>query len=284
MLISIDDRGHVTNGPILAPVTLRSATLDAKSLQDFLVRNLGHIILTVRPHGIVLRWRPEIVSQEALAALLFAVHDIGISRILLQTFDGHHWKNRIVHWQSGEFSRLIETETLGVPPIGIDWAMRRRASRGRVSSSAAVQRLLKFWRMNRAKPFFIDQGELRAMLNQVSENRYCVVHASNPGQLTITAVGSGFMPQIENVLLPCVGHNLTSLPDARFGHFCAKAYGEAAESSEPTIEEIDTFISDLGRRPIRRRYVRAIFPIRTAAECWLLGVSIDDPSINLRVG
>src|SRR5262245_24387901 len=104
--ILFDDKGDLWDAKSRTLAEALKASLSCDDLLKYVVKNLGFIAATDGNGSLRLRLRPAVVSQTALSALLYWLHDRVVDRAMLSFLDGE-WSHELVRSREEAVNRLL---------------------------------------------------------------------------------------------------------------------------------------------------------------------------------
>lgn len=268
----IDDRGAWWDGDARG---LRSALhLEGVKgdIRNVLIDNLGFIGVSLRHHGIAIRFRPRTVSKAALGTLLYCIARCGPERVCLSfPLDGR--QGHEIH--PSAHAALLRMEALIALELGSSAKPLFLAYTGTLSdldrSVLGFGPLLDHWRTTGG---MFDHGAYRPLLARFAGERYVLFEAC-PGGLGFVIARTGEGLQVPDPSRRALtGSRLENIADRAYAQWVARFYRAALDSREPRYDHIRALICWPHAGRIERRYSRLILPCRTRdGRQLLLGVS-----------
>jgi hypothetical protein len=252
---------------------------------EFAIKNLGVVIVDRYPRGVSVRWRPDVVNSLTFCGLMYALADAGPKRVMLETFEKCDWKQQLIPFDGDRTYQTLARMVRDPAIRETEWVIRRDVSDSDLAARDPFRKIIEFWTAKAGTAVQLHDPALSSLLADAAQGRYVWVKDTAPGGLVFEFIGDGFLPAVKQTLSQSIGQPLEKMLDLRYGRYCVEAYGRAVSHQQPMLEDVDAYIDSakLGR-PIRRTYRRVILPFRTvnAGETLLLGVSLDQPALDLR--
>ncbi len=85
---------------------------------------------------------------------------------------------------------------------------------------------------------------------------------TNTSPLVLTEIGDGFPDNMKDFLDASLGRRIDEQPDPIYARYCRDAYGTAADTEQPLLEEVDALLMLPGHGRVRRTYRRLILPFK----------------------
>ncbi len=227
-----------------------------------------------------IRFRPRVVADVALATAVYLLADDPPARIALSWF-GAGWLDEIYGSWKAAVQRMADL-TIKARALQSDAFRLRERNISRLSAGDPLGELFARWRSHRGH---FDAAIFTPLIQGKLQDRYATVtsHSSNP-TLTFASIGTGFLSYNKAWRRAVRGRRMEDQPDVLYGTWAANAYREALASGEPRLDDVDALINRPGLGSHRVRYRRLIVPFRPySGVTYLLGASLIDPSVDLRV-
>jgi hypothetical protein len=278
--VLFDDRGETwdAGSPRLAKAL--QASIASEELTAYAVRNLGFVAVNEEPRSVRIRLRPAVVSPIALSALIYWLHDHHKHRFVLSSLD-RNWSHEVVGERDEVVRRLMHGIANRVPDREGDFLQRQRPLH-QLPRSSPLRAMLNIWSDCNGK---YDLERLRPLLEKALEGRFVLVEAPfGASNLVIKDIGSGLRKPAGQWLARSIGLRVEDQPDYAYGRWVARSYRSVIDSGEPDLRDVDAVISWPQQSRQSFRYRRLLLPFKTADNsAVLLGATLVDPSINLRV-
>jgi hypothetical protein len=276
----IDDHGELwpEHSPsLLANVGTHRPLADVRPILE---QTLGFIHFKRDRTGLHIRLRPEMVTQRALAGLLYQVFDFEHLTVLMSAYSGKSWQHEILRGRRSVLDRInamIEDHerTIGAEarrfiskPIGSD-------ASAFTLSQAAVRAVL------------LHMPDIEAMspvLDALFAQRYTIAEKLNDnGPIIIRKMGEGYRAFDPSWFDSVVGRSMDEYADQAYGRWVADTYEAAIRDGQPAYHDVDAFIHWPGTKAVRSRYKRLVVPmIRSNGQRLLAAATMSDASIDLR--
>jgi hypothetical protein len=278
MRLYIDDAGVTWSNRV--PALAQQQVSD-----EFAVKNLGVVLVDQHVSGVSIRWRPDVVNSLTFCTLMYALADARPERLLLETFEKLGWKQQLLPFDGNKTYQALARMVRDPAIRETEWVIRRDVQVIELPALDPLRTIIDFWTAKNESAVMPNDPALLQLLEAATQGRYVWVKDSALDRLVFEYIGDGFLPAVKKTLSHSIGQPLERMLDLRYGRYCVEAYGRALSGQQPLLEDVDAYIDSaaLGR-PVRRTYRRVILPFRTAnaGETLLLGVSLDQPALDLR--
>ena len=275
-----DDRGEVWDGNSPELADGLNASIGGEALTGYAIRNLGFIAANVINESVRIRLRPAVVSQVALSALLYWLHDQPFHRVLLSFLD-HDWSHELVRSRQDAAGRLLGRVKMNLEDRRGDFLNKERPLQA-LAQASPLRALLNAWSDCNGK---YDRERLATLLDTAVNGRFVLVEANKASpSLYIKDVGSGFTAVGKYWLSRSIGLRVEDQPDYAYGKWIAEHYRHVLATGEPSLEEVDAVITWPENPRRSYRYRRLVVPFDGGPNStMLLGATLVDPHIDLRV-
>jgi hypothetical protein len=275
-----DDRGELWDAKSRKLAETLQASLSGEDLLSYVVRNLGFIAITDNNGSLRLRLRPAVVSQMALSALLYWMHDRVVERVLLSFLEGE-WSHELVRTREDAVRRLLARVKVNLEDRRGDFLNQPRPLHA-LQTSNPLRGLLEAWADCDGK---YDRERLYPVIQKSVNGRFVLVEASpRSADLFIKDVGGGLGDFGKYWLSRTIGLRVEDQPDYAYGKWVAGPYRQVLSTREPSLEDVDAVITWPQQPRISYRYRRLVLPFNgTRDSMLLLGVTLVDPNIDLRI-
>lgn len=275
---SIDEQGEVSPWRADAPPAHAVRYLDESTARA--VRDLGHTVWSVTPHGVHVCIRPSLMSAAAAERLLAWLRNPMPARCALWFWADGAWHYEL-HWSLGLAAFRIETL------LDAHARAQRRLLRSRQlrfstlrtdhPEAAALAGAMDAWRELR----HASDADAIARTASALGNRWVLVAPRSDGDFAIEQAGHWPSPYVVRWLATNRGRSISSLPDQDFARNCVRGLRQVAASGEPLLEAVDCLAHWTGFGRVRSRFRRIVLPFDTPRGVALLSGSILDPSIDM---
>ncbi len=278
--ILFDDRGDVWDAGSRRLAEDLQASIHGEELVDFAIRNLGFAAAKELRGSLRVSLRPAVVSPIAFTALLYWLHDRTADRVLISFFD-RVWSHEMLRSRADAVKRLLARVDFSVGDRERDF-LHQELPLESLDEASPLKRLLTLW--SEASGVF-DHERLAPLLRGTLKERFVLVEASpTRAALVLKGVGGGLSKPADHWLARSVGHRVEDQPDYDYGKWIAKYYRKVIASGEPSLSDVDAVIKWPEHSRQSFRYRRLVLPFKgEGSSTMLLGASLVDPSINLRV-
>jgi hypothetical protein len=252
---------------------------------DDLVRNLGFVLLAEKRRALEIQFRPQTVSQRALAAALYELHDRRPDRIILAT--DSRGVRRDLFSSVPAFSHFLDDLFYQAGTPDPQRLLKRRVAADTLDANSPMRAMLALWQApppiqsGRRRP---TQAPVLDFIHQHLDGRFLVAE-TNPTQArpVVRGLGPGFRVPNPTAFRHWVGNSLFDHPDLAYGRWVAEAFLAASTEQQPCIEDIDCLIDWPGTGQRRHRYSRMVLPYtQSDGTCALIGATVTDVSFDLR--
>jgi hypothetical protein len=278
--VLFDDRGEAWDVGSTRLAEALQSSITGEELANYAVRNLGFVAVSEDDRAARIRLRPAVVSPIALSALLYWLHDHDKDRFVLSSLDGQ-WSHEVVGARDEVVRKLTQRIGGRAPDREGDFLQQQRPLH-QLSQSSPLRAMLDIWSDCNGK---YDLERLRPLLEKALEGRFVLVEAApSASNLFIKEIGSGLRKPAGQWLARSIGLRVEDQPDYAYGKWVARAYRHVIDSGEPDLGDVDAVISWPQQSRQSFRYKRLLLPFRREDNsAVLLGASLADPSIDLRV-
>ena len=255
-------------------------TLQGQELLDHYLINEGYAAIGMSRSGVVVRLRPATVTDAALASVLFQLADADHRRVAAEFFESGRWNCAIVGSEgAAAVSCLADAVAHRLPPDK-QAVLRRPLRLASMPASCPLLHAIRAWDGIDSN----KMGDLEPLLHNALNGRYAwVERETRLSPLVLTEIGNGFPDNIKDFLDASLGRRIDEQPDPIYARYCREAYGTAADTEQPLLEEVDALLMLPGHGRVRRTYRRLILPFKPSlGRLRLLCASIEDGSIDLR--
>jgi hypothetical protein len=278
--ILFDDSGEMWDAK--SPNLARSlqASLSGDELAKYVVRNLGFIAVTESAGSLRLRLRPAVVSQTALSALLYWLHDQPtIDRLLISFLDGD-WTHELVRSCGQAVRTLLARVKFHAADREGDFLKKPRPLH-HLPRTSPLRPILEAWADSEGR---YDRERLHPIIQRAVNGRFVLVESS-PASPTLRIKDVGGMGNVANYWLSrSIGLRVEDQPDYAYGKWVATPYRQVLNTGEPSLDDVDAVITWPQQPRIGYRYRRLVLPFNgNDNSTLLLGVTLVDPSIDLRI-
>jgi hypothetical protein len=275
-----DDRGQTWEGGSLRLADALESSIVGDELTNYAVRNLGYVAISETETMARIRLRPSIVSPVALSALLYWLHDRRKDRYVLSFLDVE-WSHEVLGGRDDVMRRLMQRIEARNNEREGDFLQMPRALHT-LPVSSPLRAVLNIWS---EMDGLYDRERLHPLLERALGGRFVLVEGlSGTSNLVIKDIGSGLRKPAQHWLARSIGLRVEDQPDYAYGRWVARSYRDVLSSGEPDLGDVDAVISWPQASRQSFRYRRLLLPFRTPDNSpILLGATLTDPSINLRV-
>jgi hypothetical protein len=248
----------------------------------FAIKTMGVIELNTRlTNTLIIKLRPARVSPAAYAALIYALHDNRLSRVVLAYFDEvtQDWSHQFfsdLHSTIAWITTIAKRTAGGDQPV-----ITRLRSLVTLPANQLFRRAFESWK---AAGGFFDKNHLNYWLPP-SVHNFIILRSKFPsGPIVISGIGDGLPTPIQTTLDLFIERPILELPDLIYARSCDIAYKNSINTLDPMLEDVDAYVywPTIGLN--RRKYQRLLLPWRRKRnwEVMLISITSCDTSINLR--
>jgi hypothetical protein len=270
----IDDRGEEEPWPsarILKDLAATHADFDAA---DYIVRNLGYVLVVDRHDFVRVRLRPLLVSSPAVAALFFYLAERRPRRAAISWF-GDAWHDQVCGSSKDLLDRLsdlLHGSTRGPLPEPYI-ATRRSMDTVLTPAGHAFAPLLRAWLKG-------SRDDLLAVAREYGlwDRANVVERDPNRGDFVFRHVGKAIQVYSPEWGSRAVGRRLTEQPDSAYGQWIQDGCAAADDARMARCDLVHASV-DWHNGEVRRwRYERLMLPFETAdARRVVMSISARDP-------
>lgn len=275
-----DDRGESWEGGSLRLADALQASIIGDELTNYAVRNLGFVAVSETESMARIRLRASIVSPVAFSALLYWLHDRVKDRFVLSFLESE-WSHEVLGTRDEVVHRLMQRISARTNDREGDFLQAPRPLQS-LPASSPLRAVLNIWSETEG---VYDRARLHPLLESALDGRFVLIEArTGASNLLIKDIGSGLRKPAQHWLARSIGLRVEDQPDYAYGKWVARSYRDVINSGEPDLGDVDAVISWPQASRQSFRYRRLLLPFRTADNsAMLLGATLADPSINLRV-
>jgi hypothetical protein len=148
--------------------------------------------------------------------------------------------------------------------------------------SSPLRGVLDMWSASDGK---FDRERLAPLLERALNGRFVLVETSpEKPSFVIKDVGGGLTKPAEYWLTRSIGNRVEDQPDYDYGKWIASFYRQIVTAGAPSLSDVDAVINWPQHSRQSFRYRRLVVPFNgEGSSTLLLGASLADPGINLRV-
>lgn len=236
---------------------------------SLLLRNLGYISVIPGRSSATIKFRPQVVSEVAIAAMLTWLWERQPERVLLTHVHDRHEEHEILRSASAVARRVGELVTR---KMASDAFRSRRRDAQYLTNDGPFGALLELWR---AGSETLDWTHHLDFLKEKLGGRFIVLSAENSqSDLRIEAAGDGLRVPGSNWFVDNIGAPLSLMPDCFYRQRVSEAYYATLQTGEPCLEDVEATIFWPRYDLVRRRYSRLILRCRSkSGRPHLLGVT-----------
>jgi hypothetical protein len=275
-----DDRGELWEGGSARLADALGASIAGEELANYAVRNLGFVAVSQTSTMARIRLRPSIVSPVAFSALLYWLHDCAKERFVLSFLESE-WSHEVLGGLDDVVRRLLQRIDARCSDREGDFLQAPRPLH-HLCSASPLRAMLEIWSESGGR---YDRERLHPLLEKALGGRFVLVERpSHSSHLVIKDIGSGLRKPAQHWLARSIGLRVEDQPDYAYGKWVARSYRDVIDSGEPDLGDVDAVLSFPQASRQSFRYRRLLLPFRTTDDsAMLLGATVTDPNINLRV-
>lgn len=257
-----------------------SGTLPPQDVTDFAIKNLGCVLVLLKPNLATVRIAPGRTKTSTVLALLQLLEPYRSNRVGLTWYAGR-WHHEIM--PDGE---RLSTRILGLLARHSTEKDQRfltlERSVAKLPHNSELTRIIDLWRYFGGA---LDARRHDQTLHELLDGRFTVSSLEDDtSRLLFSQVGNGYVMYRNDFAALAVGQRVENQPDAVYGRFVANGLREAAIRNEPMLNDIDALVRSPGRQEQRIRYTRLTLPILGPHnKRQLLSATLLDRCIDLRI-
>jgi hypothetical protein len=243
-----------------------------RAREDFaslLVRNLGYISLAHGRSSAIVTFRPQVVSEVAIAAMLTWLWDKQPERVLLTQVHDENEHHEILRSASAVARRVGQVVTRKTESDAFRSCRRDPRS---LRNDRSLGAMLELWRASSGS---LDWSRHLDFFEENLGGRFIVLSAESlQSDLRIEAAGYGFSEAGSNWFVDNIGAPLGLMPDCFYRQRVSEGYYATLQTGEPYLEDIEATIFWPRYELVRRKYIRLILRCRSkSGSPELLGVT-----------
>jgi hypothetical protein len=282
----VDGEGGDGAAFMQSTVSLYGGALTPQQCIDYLVVNLGFAAVRQLHGNLHIKFRPHALTEATFYQLAHALLNSSWQRAMASMHVENtlrDWRDEILPWKRMDaidrIVQIVREQQLRLS----EKVLRRARPLQAIPMGSPMHWAFHVWHHH---PHLTRSENLERVLAAALRGRYAWFDAFGPRrEVVMTEVGTGFPAAVQAALEACMGARLQDQPDNPFGQYCAEAYGDAAGSGKPLLEDVDAMVTPPNGKPLRRRYSRLILPFRVSERhTRLLSVSFENLAIDLRRG
>lgn len=247
---------------------------------DFAVKNLGCILVLLKPNLATVRIAPARTKTTTVLALLRLLEPYRSKRVGLTWYDGQ-WHHEIL-----PDGKRLSSRVLGLLARYSTEKEQRFLALERpltkLPHKSKLTQIVDLWRHFGGA---LDARRYDQTLHELLDGRFTVSSLEDDtARLLFSQVGNGYVMYRNDFATLAVGQRVENQPDAIYGRFVANGLREAAIRNEPMLNDIDALVRSPGRKEQRIRYTRLTLPVLGPDnKRQLLSATLLDRDIDLRL-
>lgn len=267
--IILDDRGNVWPAATRDLARSLNCDLAPTDLNDFVIRNLGFVQVTLFRGGVRIRLRPDILSPAAYVSLRHWLADHPHHRAILTTF-GDGWQDEL----AGTTEKLHQA--LAIFFRQSSWRAGKQFHRARLNpATLAPDSPLRTFRGLWEHGLGAELKSLISLCDRHFKGRFTLSEVTTADEFVIREHGRGYAVYPDDYFTRCIGQRIEDDPDMEYGRWIAEAHRQALTEREPLLEDVDVAICGAGQPGQHVRYQRIIAPLCGAkGQRYLLSASV----------
>jgi hypothetical protein len=278
--VVFDDRGELWDARSRGLAGDLNASISGEELVEYTIRNLGFVAVKEMGGSLRISLRPAVVSPIAFSALLYWLHDRVVERVLISFLD-HEWSHEMLRSRQDAVRKLMSRIDLGQGTRNGDF-LQRDLPLESLQQASPLKGVLDMWAASGGQ---FDRERLTPLLESALNGRFVLVEASpEKPSFVIKDVGGGLTKPAKYWLGRSIGNRVEDQPDYDYGKWIAGFYRQVVTAGAPSLSDVDAVINWPQHSRQSFRYRRLVVPFNgTGSSTLLLGASLADPGINLRV-
>ena len=277
--IVIDENGvsWAIDSPELA--SYLSTSLRGEQFCAYAVKNLGWIAIRARQSGLQVRCRPSLLSDSAITALLFYVHDWPTPSIALDLLlaERRYFLLRDRRMFVSFFAAVVASEKKS----GF-WSGPRLLNRLSPPDQSPFRTRAALARQ--AAEAIEDASELRGLFDRLFTRRWAL-HTldTERGHSVIEEIGTTYTPFNPKWLGTARGQTLCGYGDEPYGLWIADMQRLARDNDQTIYDDVDAVVAFPGIGDTRLQYSRMTLPLRRPdGRSLILSTAMSNSNIDLR--
>jgi hypothetical protein len=240
----------------------------------YLISRLGWIEVIQNNRGIRLKCRPSMITEAALATVLFHLADHPESPLALSVL-GTEWRH-VVHIVRQEAITLLDSMRVQNPKKQMLLKRRRRSEASLHGQTS--QALTAYCSTPRSSSEVVEFCK-----EMYSNGRWSMSHFDSSSDIVMDYVSDGYTPFNAGWMSRGGIQSLDTYAGRDYAQWVARTRAYAIESGEAIFDDVDATIPFPGIGMSRLRYTRATTPIRLACgSMYAVSTAITDTSIQLK--
>jgi hypothetical protein len=275
----IDDFGELHQAGSTSLIQTLGYVESGVATEKYAIENIGYVAITERISSIHIRFRPAIVSEQAIAGLYFWIFDHADRNIAISWLEGV-WNTEHVKSCSDAVS-LISHTLEGLSRLG-------RLSGPRIINQPSDLVQARWLAHSPSILPLLANGDIEDQLQQSlnrSFNGRWMIHLVNSAERCVNAIamGRGY-PPLHPMYSGTAGEfSFDRLIDQEYAGWVLSSYLNSVVKYTNVFENVDALINWPRFGEIRTRYWRVLIPFhQSEASAKLLTISGTDCSIDLR--
>lgn len=267
--IIFDDKGESWPAVTRELARALNSDLSPSDLNDFVIRNLGFVLVAHVRGGVRISLRPDILSPVAYASLMQWLFDNPQRRTILTTY-GDAGRDELKGSPEGLRQALASCLRRS------SWRAGKQFHRARLSPTLlAPDSPLHTFRGLWEQGLSPEPAPLISLCNRLFKGRFALSEVTEANELIIREHGRGYATYSDAYFARCIGQRIEDDPDMEYGRWTAEAHRQALTQREPLLEDVDVAICGAGQPGRHVRYQRIIAPLLGAnGRKYLLSASI----------
>lgn len=250
-----------------------------ETLRAYVVTNLGWIAIRTWRSGLHVRCRPALLTDSAMTALMFYVHDRPAVSVALDLL-----LDKRMHFLMRDRPMFVSFLAAVVASERKDgfWSGPRLLNR--ITSPANSPFAPFATAARRAAENIEDVGQLRHSLDHLFAGRWALHKLDTArGHSVIEDIGTTYTPFNPKWLATARGQTLCAYGDELYGLWIADLQRLARDRGQPIYDDVDAVVAFPGIGDTRLRYSRMTMPLRRPdGHTMILSTATSNSSIDLR--
>jgi hypothetical protein len=277
-LLMIDDQGELWRGDSRKLRIAFDSPYSGGEFCEYAIKNLGFVAINLYGLSCQVRLRPKFIGEKTHKSLIDWLRRGKMQRVVLSVFE-KEWRDELVHSKQieGRLEALLPTSTPARPgdflckPMPVESLDARPKLRDVVASWPYLSK-------------HHDAESLIRLLRSLMDERFVILTPSqSDGRLVFSQISDHIYKEYETWRSCAVGAPVEEQPDRKFGRWVANAYYDTAKDMTPRHDAVDVIMNLPSTGRSRLRYRRMIFPMPVTGSRLLVGGSLFDAAIDLRV-
>jgi hypothetical protein len=235
--VVFDGDGKAWTNQLPNPWSRARLPISGEEYLDYLLINMGYVYIRQAPHGSIVRLRPKVAAQAAVAATLYQLMYTRPPRLLASVYEGRTWHNTMFIDDRDTDASAVSVFLRHVArwPENADRdIIHCRRSAQSLAFDSPLRGMLSLWQDQ------TDPAQLAAHLHSSLGGRYAWMEQTDQSEpLRLTMIGSGFPDRLQPALQASIGKPLHEIVGQSYGRYCDETYSTVLRTMRPIREDVD---------------------------------------------